>query len=240
MHGREAMLEKIRKALGRSSSGTSEAGSTPLPELGVVLPPIGFEHLIPKLEEEIKSLAGNCHRASSKVELSAILAQILNGSGTKSLVLSRNPLLCQLDVAGMVRQLGRQVIAWPEGEMDATAAAAFREALFQADVGITGVTAALAESGSLVLTSQTEGAQLASLAPPVHIALYRREQVVESLEEVLEKLPVSVDPNTPSLARSVVFVTGTSRTADIEQILVRGVHGPGALHAILVEDSCFG
>jgi L-lactate dehydrogenase complex protein LldG len=84
----------------------------------------------------------------------------------------------------------------------------------------------------------TEGSQLTSLAPPVHIALYRRSQIRASLDEVLQNLPVSRDPAVPSPARSLVFVSGTSRTADIEQILVRGVHGPRSVHAILVEDSC--
>ena len=79
---------------------------------------------------------------------------------------------------------------------------------------------------------------MASLAPPIHIALYRRHQIVGSLDEVLAKLPISTSPNKPSAHRSVVFITGTSRTADIEQILIRGVHGPREVHAILVENSC--
>ena len=96
----------------------------------------------------------------------------------------------------------------------------------------------LAESGTLVLSSATEGVQVASLAPPVHVALYRRSQLVGSLDEVLAKLPISNSSGRSTAGRSVVFVTGTSRTADIEQILIRGVHGPREAHAILVEDSC--
>jgi len=115
---------------------------------------------------------------------------------------------------------------------------AYREHCFSAGVGISGVEFALAETGSLVLSSVTEGSLLASLAPPVHIALYRRCQLLGSLDEVLEKLAASDEPGHTALARSVVFVTGPSRTADIEQILVRGVHGPGEVHAILVEDTC--
>jgi L-lactate dehydrogenase complex protein LldG len=80
--------------------------------------------------------------------------------------------------------------------------------------------------------------QVASLAPPIHVALFRRHQIVGSLDEVLAKLPISSSPDHPSANRSVVFITGTSRTADIEQILIKGVHGPREVHAILVEDSC--
>ena len=70
------------------------------------------------------------------------------------------------------------------------------------------------------------------------MALYTRNQVVATLEEVLQSAPVSRRTGVPSFGRSVVFITGTSRTADIEQILIRGVHGPRAVHAILVSDSC--
>jgi L-lactate dehydrogenase complex protein LldG len=110
--------------------------------------------------------------------------------------------------------------------------------VFEATVGITGADFVLAETGSLVLSSLTEGSQLASLAPPVHLALYRRAQLVGSLDDVLAKLPGSPKRGLPHPGRSVVFITGTSRTADIEQVLIRGVHGPREVHAILVEDSC--
>ena len=98
----------------------------------------------------------------------------------------------------------------------------------------------LAESGTLVLSSVTEGVQVASLAPPIHIALYRRNQLVGSLDEVLARVPISTSKECPTTGRSVVMVTGTSRTADIEQILIRGVHGPREAHAILVEDTLRG
>jgi len=160
-------------------------------------------------------------------------------------VLSRNPLLGELDLAPLLRGWGKVVSVWPDfGASDAHAFGEvsqrdFAKASFAATVGITGVEFALAETGSLVVTSRTEGAQLASLAPPVHIALYRRSQLVGSLDEVLERLPVPRAVEEAATGRSVVFITGTSRTADIEQILIRGVHGPGEVHAVLVEAECF-
>ena len=131
------------------------------------------------------------------------------------------------------------VTAWPLcGEGAVPEGTNYREACFTATVGITGVDFALAETGTLAVSSQTEGSQLSSLAPPVHIALYRQRQLRATLEEVLEQVPSAPRGTEPVPGRSIVLITGTSRTADIEQILIRGVHGPRDLHAILVEDSC--
>jgi L-lactate dehydrogenase complex protein LldG len=240
---RDQMLARIREALGRlpGSPAAVPSPDADLPELGDVLPPILPSELVSKFEEELQKVAGCAYRVATPQELEETLRRLLAASGATSVALSRNPLIAKLGLEEKLRALGKTVAVWPaENGQEATseAAQAFREQAFSAGVGITGVDFVLAESGTLALSSGTEGAQLASLAPPVHLALYRRSQVVGSLEELLERLPVPRDVIQPVLGRAVVFITGPSRTADIEQILIRGVHGPRELHAILVEESC--
>ena len=240
MASREEMIRRIRKALGRPQDGrlvAEENSQLPTSSLAGILPAIPPGELLSKFEAELTRVAGVAHRANNRQELEEILKTILFETKAKNVVLSRNPLLAELNLEPLLRAWGTGVCFWPAfrtGEEYVSGDAsprAFAEASFAATLGITGVEVALAETGSLVVTSRTEGAQLASLAPPVHVALYRRSQLVASLDEVLERVQ--------GPGRSVVFITGTSRTADIEQILIRGVHGPGEVHAILVEDLCF-
>jgi L-lactate dehydrogenase complex protein LldG len=227
-----------------SSSVIIESTLPPASPLTGILPIIPPEELLPKFESELTKVAGIAHRAANRQGLEEILLSILSHAKAKSVVLSRNPLLSELNLGPLLRTWGQGVSVWQSfGGGDSPEAGnaslrAFAEASFVAAVGITGVDFALAETGSLVVTSMTEGVQLASLAPPVHVALYRRSQLVASLDEVLERLPVANHPDLALPGRSVVFITGTSRTADIEQILIRGVHGPGEVHAILVEEAC--
>ena len=72
-------------------------------------------------------------------------------------------------------------------------------------------------------------ARLVSLLPPVHIAVVESPRLLSGLDEFLLEVPRPADHGA-----STVFITGPSRTADIEQILVRGVHGPGELHVVFV------
>ena len=245
MTDRETMIDGIRHGLRRPDEGLRrdpEVRPEGQPQLQGVMPPIASEALLPKFEEELRKVAGSTCRASTASELEDLLRGILASSHAKVVMLSRNLLLRRLRLAETIRAWGNTVSLWPEagsaGEGESARLRKLAAASFSADVGITGVDFALAETGTLVLSSLTEGAQLASLAPPVHVALFRRGQLIASLEEVLEKVSVGRDRNLPSPGRSVVFITGTSRTADIEQILVRGVHGPREVHAILVEESC--
>ncbi len=246
MSGREEMLERIRKALGRAGKHADRAPeivATPPEELTGVMPPIAPENLVPKFEAELGKVSGCTYRASTLHELEEIIRKILEESGATSVAISRNPLLSKLGLAERTRAWGKSATVWPEARDTSAPGQAsplgeLAVASFSATVGITGVDFALAETGSLVLSSLTEGSQLVSLAPPVHLALYRRNQVIGSLDDVLERLPVPRDPQAPAPGRSVVIITGPSRTADIEQILIRGVHGPKEVHAILVEESC--
>ena len=243
---RQQMLHRIRAALGRQGEDQCSTPSdlAALPDLGPVLRPILPTELIGTFEEELRKVGGCTYRATSRAEIARILEEILKIDGHtgvdrfEGVVLSRNPLLARLEIKAIIENLGLRAWFWPGvagSGLVAEEERAYRERCFSAGAGVTGVDFALAESGSLVLTSRSEGSQLSSLAPPIHIAFYLRSQVVGSLEEVLAGLPVPASTAGDADGRSVVFVTGTSRTADIEQILIRGVHGPREVHAILVD-----
>ncbi len=100
-----------------------------------------------------------------------------------------------------------------------------------AEVGINFADYALADTGSLVFMSESRESRLISLLPPVHIAVVAREKILSGLDELFTLVP---QPMAQSSA--MALITGPSRTADIEMRLVRGVHGPGEIHVIIVED----
>ena len=109
-----------------------------------------------------------------------------------------------------------------------------RETIRQADVGLTGTDYALAETGSLVILPRRGLSRLVSLVPPVHIALVRPEEVLESLHDLflLRRLEYY---RSGDMGSYLNFITGPSRTADIEMTIVQGVHGPKAVHLVLIE-----
>jgi len=98
-----------------------------------------------------------------------------------------------------------------------------------ADVGVTEADALVATSGTLVLAARGRH-RGASLLPPVHVAIVPVERLVADLATALRRLRTGAAP----AESCVTLVTGPSRTADIEKKLVVGVHGPGALHVILI------
>ncbi len=104
------------------------------------------------------------------------------------------------------------------------------ETLFTADAAVTGVVAAIAETGTIVCVSSATTARGTSLIPPVHVALVNAAQIVPDLFDYFDRL--SRDGELPA---NVNLITGPSKTADIEGILITGVHGPGTLHVVAVE-----
>lgn len=100
--------------------------------------------------------------------------------------------------------------------------------LFKLDVGITYAQAGIAETGTLVLDSSRERNRLVSLVPPVHIAILDAARICATLGETLALLQ-SADEISPA----ITFITGPSRTGDIELTLTVGVHGPQELYVIV-------
>lgn len=96
-------------------------------------------------------------------------------------------------------------------------------------VGITECDALIAQTGSVLVTSRSAGGRALSVLPPHHVVLARREQLVADLPDAFTLLKRTYSPNYPSF---ISFITGPSRTGDIERILVLGAHGPRKLTII--------
>jgi L-lactate utilization protein LutC len=104
-----------------------------------------------------------------------------------------------------------------------------REVCAQVNIGITSADYALGDTGTLVTIASPAEARLMSLLPPAHLAVLPKERILTGLDELF-----TVVPNPAEITSSMVLITGPSRTADIEQILVRGVHGPGQVTVVIV------
>jgi L-lactate dehydrogenase complex protein LldG len=235
MTPREAALDRVRRALGRSNASPPTLPPLDLSGIGPSLAPKDY---LTTFESEWKKVAGISYRVANWDELEAAFEKILVLAEAHAVILSRNPLLTELGIADRLTALDKCLTPWSAGSLDEgmNSLADFKKASFVAGAGITGVDFVIAESGTLVLSSATERVQVTSLAPPIHVALYRQSQLVGSIDEVLARFPMASRAGGSADGRSVVFITGTSRTADIEQVLIRGVHGPRETHAILVED----
>jgi L-lactate dehydrogenase complex protein LldG len=103
-----------------------------------------------------------------------------------------------------------------------------REAQARADIGVTGCAAAIAETGTLVLLTGAGRPRAASLVPPIHLAVVRRADLVFGMTEFMRDRARDIAD-----ATCCTFVSGPSRTADIELTLTLGVHGPGRVIVVI-------
>ena len=143
-------------------------------------------------------------------------------------------------LAKLLESRGKTVVAIRDAALAARATAAagallpanddpdlLADLLFDCEVCITYVDCAIAESGSLVVSTNGR-LRNAWITPPIHIAIVRAAHILPDLVDLLESRPDAID------AASTTIITGPSKTADIEGVLVTGVHGPAAVEIVLV------
>ena len=125
-------------------------------------------------------------------------------------------------------------ICWPQfAALDWRGAGieiAAREARASDLIGITGAFCAIAETGTLVTVSGPQTPAVTSLLPETHVAIIAAARVVRGMEEAWQLMRAEIG----QLPRAVNFISGPSRTADIEQTVTLGAHGPYRVHVILV------
>ncbi len=183
--------------------------------------------LLARFTTELETVGGAVHvpPAIDADHVAALIADIAGDTASRHALLWDD---AHLPVPGVANALVARGFVISRQEADAGPGPA-RDALATATVGVTGADAMLAETGSLVLVSGPGRGRLASLLPPIHVALVERTRLVRSLPDLL-----LTRPDLAEAGSNLICITGPSRTADIEHTLSRGVHGPGEVHVILV------
>jgi L-lactate dehydrogenase complex protein LldG len=135
-----------------------------------------------------------------------------------------DPLVARLDLAARLAAAGAEVLL-PD---DPT----WQQALASAGAGVTGAIFGLAATGTVGVPCGPGSPRATSLVPPAHVCLVRTADVVEDLAEALARL--STLPS--GLPSGLAWVSGPSRSADLELTLTLGVHGPASVDVVLVDE----
>ena len=234
MSGRATVLGNISARLRRGAGGArsaihpgegvaaNEALSTPVP--------VPQDLLVERFTAELTAIAGRVHRAATTREAIATIIGLCREHGA-SRVLSWAPEW--VGVPGLDEGLAANGITVDQGWIPDGGDRSDRlAALDPIRVGITGAFAGIAESGTIAVVSGAGRSRLASLLTPVHIAVLRADCMYRSLTAFL-----AAHADIAEQGSNLVLITGPSRTADIEMTLTRGVHGPGEIHVVVLENA---
>lgn len=235
-------LQKVRRSLGRPGItppadrerliGSSDKPK-PVTQLREELEALVHEQrdsLIDSLEREFTRVQGQVARISNESDLHGYLKELISAQAIKRVVRWDTSLPAPLD--DTLSESGSTVTTIGPEDGDASET---RDALINADLGITEVDFAIAETGSLVLLSNDHQSRLVSLVPPIHLALVKPSAIVPSMAHILPILIATAGEESARMPSSVTFITGPSRTADIEKVLTIGIHGPMAVHLLILE-----
>ena len=220
---RRTFLSRIREAL-KSQPGRTIA--EPVPEVDQSLARLcqPSEDLPTRFAEQALAVGMHVHRVASNA-LDDSLREILNKLQCSSAAIGIADDALRTSINATLTEIALDVFDNDPGTD--------RDALFEADVAITDVDAALAETGSILISSGAQRSRACHLIPPVHIALVPAHQIVA---DMIDYFGPSCDVGSPQHGSATVLITGPSKTADIEGILITGVHGPGEVHIMIIDD----
>lgn len=178
-------------------------------------------HLFPEFEERAKAVSAEVFRVHTAADAREVLIRLVDAVQAKKAVVVESPFQRAAGVTEALRSRGVEVYTEPE-EIAAHADTA--------DIGISGVEFGIAETGSVFQDGYDIATRLVTILPPLHVVFLPSANIVPGITEAFEIISRSFDRG------YIGFITGPSRTADIERVLTIGVHGPSRFAIIAVDE----
>ena len=234
-NSREEILKRIRKGLHRLAivRGTSENMSPSLSSYKETQQKLEKLHkeiierksfLVDMFVNEITKVSGKAFILKSENEIKDYVIRLVEEHSAKSLAIWESDFLKQINLREFLENKGLK-FAPPNS----------KEEMAKADIGITEADFGIADTGTLVLIANEKQPRSVSLIPPIHVAILHSDVILEKMEDVFAILKNSLD-ETGSIAKltsCITFITGPSRTGDIELNIILGVHGPKELFVLI-------
>ncbi len=245
MSSQDAFLSRVRRALQGGHPASQDAPLQCQPAEPVHVEALRARlaeqrpQLIAQLHDELSAVGGKVVRVQSVAEATQYVSRLAHEYEAELVVRWDSDLLESLEIDAALQQRGIDVhtAAPPAPAAMDGKRQDLRELLARADIGLSGVDYAIAETGTLMLSALPGQMRGVSLLPPVHVAVARRSHIVATLADCLALLQAEGKDLQDRLTSCVSFITGPSRTGDIELSLTIGVHGPGELHLVILDDA---
>lgn len=215
---REDFLAKV----GRSVMMATLPEAPPVPADFPSLPPTDLVALFRERAQEVDAVA---HGPVGRAAVPKVVTGIAAGHACLNYIAWDD-----LPVPGVLSGLDREGLERIDHQVPEDDRKGHQSSYESVDLGVTGAEAALAESGSVVLAHGPGKPRMASLIPDVHVALVHVSRVARTISDLARRHPEWV-----AATSNLVFVTGPSRTGDIELHLNLGVHGPRHVHVVMFQ-----
>ncbi|WP_019850692.1 lactate utilization protein [Desulfitobacterium sp. PCE1] len=176
--------------------------------------------LYERFQTKLQAVSGECYRAKTLKDAEELIAQIVKEKEIESVAMVNSPIAKAMSLPEKLSDRGITVYTERYPEVTPTVGA-----------GITEMKWAIAELGTLVQYAEDVNERLCSSFTPIHIALVQTSTLLPDIMTALAT--VHKEPRIPGF---VGFITGPSRTSDIERVLTIGVHGPEQLIAIFIDE----
>ncbi|PYV86306.1 MAG: hypothetical protein DMG05_20130 [Acidobacteria bacterium] len=236
MGSRDEILGRLRRALAKPSLEHHHGHQPEIADIRELFAS-DFIHdsLVDRFKKEFELVSGEATVCTSIEAAFKSVRQLVLSSGFGKVAVSKH------DLCRRLKLLERLPVELPEVQFisetidseNAFERERLTERLSEVQLSITGVEYLIADTGTLVTIANPQASRQISLLPTAHLALAKAKQIYPNMAELFLQIQEKYGDNLPGSA--LTLITGPSRTADIEKVLIKGVHGPTRLFAILLD-----
>ncbi len=228
----QEFFQNIARRLGREFPADANAAAAAPARTSVGAPDFWQAHEW-NHQERLDNFAAELARLGGSAQVYETLSALQEGLA--ALLLELSPSLVGVWGGEFIAKMQLQGVLSPCKVMEWVEQPEMIEQFAHIDVGVTGCDFAIADTGTVVLLAAAGQGRLVSLLPSVHIVVMKASQIHTRMGEVWRDIELrGLDP--AHLPSTAIFISGPSRSSDIENDLTIGVHGPAAVHALIWDD----